>query len=646
MNNTKRKPSAVWCLLLSFLCVFPSVGCSDDNTTNRIPDDWISNLPANLDFDVKGGVKELLLAFDESINVEDLTCIISEENRLWCDVKLVDKTLSVSVSPSVFARSAAVTLIYDKDHKSVINVHQKSDFSAYFTDEACSKLKTGITDAEIAEIPQDKIRELAFALKKGEYNIEFRVADYRPYQHPSIMAAKNKTSKYSLRDNPTGIYAEKDDELLIYLGKVYEGAKISIIIQDLSEGYGNSKTIDLKEGLNRVIAPIGGLIYLLNIVDEDIPLLLETEEAKKDAAAKTVKAHFIFGKVNGYFDLHKHQTQVKWEEILGNAKYQDIDVLGDYSHITWNVEQFKGNDVQSNEGIVTDIVRTIENCDKLVYLEEEFMGLVKYKRMFNNRMHFSVDYQSKSPNASDYRTVYNYSKSYAEIFCNPDRFSKRLWGPAHEVGHCNQTRPGLKWAGMTEVTNNLTALYVQTSFGEPCKLQVDKGNPNDESGIGLPNYNELKNYYEVATAYIIDKKRRHCLPDIDINSRETQLVPFWQLKLYLVDALGQVDFYHDLYEYYRNNPSPSDEGKNSGLDQLDFVRQVCRISGLNLLDFFDKWGFLKSVNTTLNDYGNKIFTITQNQVDVLIKEIESAGYTMPASNVHEITDETWEDFKK
>mgnify|MGYP007055795219 CR=1 FL=1 len=28
------------------------------------------------------------------------------------------------------------------------------------------------------------------------------------------------------------------------------------------------------------------------------------------------------------------------------------------------------------------------------------MGLVKYDKMFNNRMHFSIDYKAKSPNAS------------------------------------------------------------------------------------------------------------------------------------------------------------------------------------------------------------------------------------------------------
>ncbi len=647
-------PNAVWCLLLSFLCLFLNIGCDDDSTTGEIPSDWISDLPATIEFNVTGGSKEVSLTWSEGVNAAHVACILSEENREWCDVKLENNTLAVSVSPSAFARSAAITLVYDKDHKSVVYVNQKSDFSAYFTDESCSELKSGITDAEIEKIPHEKMRELARELKAGRYNTEFRVADYRPYQHPSIMAAKNKTGKYSLRDNPTGIYAEKGDELYIYLGNMYEGAQISIIIQDLNGGYNNSQTIALKEGLNRVVAPIGGLIYLLNNVEEDIPLLLETEEAKKAAAAKTISAHFISGKVNGYFDIRKHKTQERWVEILENAPYQDIDVLGDYSHITWNVEQFKGNNVQSNAGVITDIARTIKNCDDLVYKEQEFIGLVKYHKMFNNRMHFCLDYTAKSPNATDYRTVYSAGKSYAEIFCNPDKFPERLWGTAHEVGHVNQTRPGLKWAGMTEVTNNLKALYVQVYFGETCKLQgkgdASVSNPNIEGSAKLFAANEFDkkkmNLYELSTKYIIEGGRAHCLPNIDIDVRETQLVPLWQLKLYFVDALGQEDFYHDLYEYFRNNPSPSNEGKNAGLDQLDFVRQVCRISGYNMLDFFDKWGFLKPVNTNLNDYGTKPFMITEFQIDELKEEITAAGYAMPASNVHEITDETWEDFKK
>lgn len=652
MKNTKRRtPIVVWCSLLAFLCLFLSVGCNDDSTSNEISNDWISDLPATIDFDVAGGIKEFPLNWKENVNVAHVACILAEENKRWCDVKLENNALSVSVSPSAFARSAAVTLVLDKDHKSVIYVNQKSDFSAYFADASCSSLKPGITDAEIEKIPHEKMRQLARELKAGRYNTEFRVGDFRPYQHPSVMAAINKTGKYSLRDNVTGIYAVEGDEMFVYVGKLYEGAKISLLIQDLNGGYNNYKTVEIHEGLNRIIAPIGGLIYVLNHLEDNIPLQPQTEEDENTIAAKTVNVHFVFGRVNGYFDKNKHQTQEKWEEILANATYQDIDVLGDYSHITWNVEQFKGNNVQSNQGVVTDILRTIDNCDRLVYLEEEFMGLVKYNKMFNNRMHFCLDYTAKSPNATDYRTVYSAGTSYAEIFCNPDKFPVRLWGAAHEVGHVNQTRPGLKWAGLTEVTNNIKCLYCQESFGEPIKLNVKP--TNDASAeAGKPAYNK-DNYatvYDMALDYYVNAGRAHCLPNIKIDYRELQLVPFWQLKLYLVDALGQEDFYHDLYEYFRNNPSPSQQGKNAGLDQLDFVRQVCRISKLNLIDYFKKMGFLKPVNTNLDDYGNKIFIITQNQVDALIAEIEEATekgeYTMAPDNIEYITDSNWETYKK
>lgn len=659
-STRKRMPNAVWCLLLSFLCLALSIGCSDDSTTSEIPNDWIANLPETVDFDVTGGSKEIPLALSEGVNVEHVACILSEENRQWCDVKLEKGTLVVSVSPSAFARSAAIMLVYDAEHKSMVNVNQKSDFGAYFADESCSELRPGITDEEIERIPHEKMRELARELKAGRYDTEFRVADYRPYQHPSIKAATNKTAKYSLRDNVTGMYAEEGDELFIYLNNVYEGADISIIIQDVANGYGSgsSAPIALKEGLNRIIAPNSGLIYLMNHVEDDIPLLLDNADdaTKRLVQAKTVKAHFIFGKVNGYFDLRKHATQEKWVEILNKAPWRDIDVLGDYMHLTWNVENFKGNNVSSNQGVTTDILKSIDNLDRMVWLEQEFSGMVKYNKIPANRVHLCIDYVTDSPNASDYRTVYGDGTGAAEIFCNPAKFPERLWGPAHEVGHVNQIRPGLKWAGMTEVTNNLLVLYVQTSFGAVCKLQNvgdgSVGNPTIEDGSKLYPASEFDknklNLYDVSKKLIIEGKRAHSLPNISSIIRETQLVPFWQLKLFFVDALGQKDFYHDLCEYYRTHSSPSNEGKNAGLDQLDFVRQVCRISGYNMLDFFEKWGFLKPVNTTLNDYSNKIFIITENQVKALKEEIEAAGYKTLAPDVHveDITDDTWENFKQ
>ena len=511
----------------------------------------------------------------------------------------------------------------------------KFDPATIFADNMGLQLKAGVTEKQIKQIPNEYLKELGLALLSGNYESAYRLADYRPYQNPAVMATRNKTSKYSLRDNPTGIYAKADETLAVFVGDIYEGGKVSMLIQDLNGGYNNSKTYELSEGYNEITVEVGGLIYILNHVNDDIPLRLEDadNDQKRNIEAKTVKVHFANGKVNGYFDIQKNKES-DWAQIRDNAKYQEIDVLGEYSHLTWRISDFKKYN--------TEITKTIENLDRLVYLEEEFMGLVKYDKMFNNRMHFSIDYKAKSPNASDYRTVYNAGDYYAEPFCKPENFPTRCWGPAHEVGHCNQTRPGLKWSGLTEVSNNIMSLFIQTSFGRPCKLLVDGCTLKDEKDQTLGTYN---NIYQGATSLIVDGKRPHCLPGIANITRETQLVPFWQLKLYMIDVLEKTDFYHRLYEYFRTHESPSDKGENQGMNQLDFVRQVCDISGLNMLDFFEKWGFLYPVKTTLNDYGNKAFEITEEQIRLLKEEINGKGYRMPRANVHQITESNLNDYK-
>lgn len=169
------------------------------------------------------------------------------------------------------------------------------------------QLKAGVTEKQIKQIPNEYLKELGLALLSGNYESAYRLADYRPYQNPAVMATRNKTSKYSLRDNPTGIYAKADETLAVFVGDIYEGGKVSMLIQDLNGGYNNSKTHELSEGYNEITVEVGGLIYILNHVNDDIPLRLEDadNDQKRNIEAKTVKVHFANGKVNGYFDIQK-----------------------------------------------------------------------------------------------------------------------------------------------------------------------------------------------------------------------------------------------------------------------------------------------------------------------------------------------------
>ncbi len=497
-----------------------------------------------------------------------------------------------------------------------------------FEDKACTRLKPEATRRQIMQIPYEPLRKAALEMLSGSYDSEWRLRTYRPWQDPALMAFANKTGKYSLRDNPTGIYALPGEKMIVAVDKVYPGGSISLMIQDLTGGYGNTQSFPLQEGINEILAPVGGLIYVDNHTAEDLPLLVSDATAgqKTLLESRSVTIHFVSGHQQGYFDVQEHSAE-DWERILAAAPYQDIDVLGRYIHVTWRVSDFKL--------YRTDILLAVQDLDTLVWSEWEFMGLIKYGRTFRNRVHACIDYVASSPNASDYRTVY--TPGYANAFCSHDTFLKRLWVQSHEIGHVNQTRPGMKWAGMTEVTNNIYCLYVQTVFGITPKLQAD--------GIKGSDVNPSENWYCNARDSIILTARPHCEPNQGRSiMRELQLVPFWQLKLYIENVLGQTDFYKDLFEHYRTTPDLDSKQLTEGIMQLDFVRQVCRISGLNLLDFFRKWGFLSPVDTILNDYGNKNFRITSEQITAIEAEINAASYPKPAADVTLITDSNYQTF--
>jgi hypothetical protein len=482
------------------------------------------------------------------------------------------------------------------------------DYTKIFTDFTCSELRPEVTEADIRRIPDADFRRLATALLNNTYNKEFRIAEYRPYQDPAIMANINKTEHYSLRDNPTGIYVNPNEEILVLVGDT-RGQHISMVVQNLINGYGTSRAYPLVEGSNKIKVSDGGLIYILNITNDDIPLILETEADKARAAAKSVKVHFAFGRVNGYFDSQKH-TLADWREMLRTAGHRDIDAVGIRSHITWTVSDFRDAD--------TDILTILEKFDRLVYLQQEFLGLEKYDKMFRNRMYFHVYYNPPAGVAAiAARNRTAYGPGITEAFIRPDRFEARIWGPAHEVGHINQTRPGIRWRDKTEVTVNIYSMYSQQQFGQSSRLLQSDG-------------------YAAGWARIVDTGVPFGSSTV-ANQFFPKLVPFWQLHLYLTDALGQKDFYRDLHEHYRITPTLSNAGVTDGVYQLDFVRQVCRVSGFNLENFFRSWGFLTPI-----DEPNMV--ITQAQINTLLTEIRQLPQP-PHQDIHLITETNLDSYR-
>ncbi len=468
-----------------------------------------------------------------------------------------------------------------------------------FTDETCSELRPGITLEEIDTCRYAFYRNIAMHMMNGTYPTEFRIQEYRAWPNPNEDAAQNKTGTYGQLDNPTGISVRQNEEIMVFVGPM-NGKSISIGVQELQvsngDGYGVT-TFGLQEGMNKLRMPKSGLLYVLY------------KDSDYESAPK-VKIHIASGEVNGYFDIEKHDAE-DWDRLLDAAVNYNFDVVGKYSHLTFPVIHLR---LYAGNGV--DLINLY---DEMVYEQQQFMGLEKYGKMFRNRMYFHVMYTSYMY-ATSYRTAYNVSTLSTVL--DPERLKTSSWGPAHELGHIHQTRPGLRWQGMIEVTNNIHALYIQTLWGNQSRLM------NADSGYANRYEKAMTNYFTSGQAHALDG---------DVFCR---LVPFWQLYLYFDKAKGNSDFYKDVYEYVRVQPDQN----GAGNQQTEFVWNCCQQAERDLTDFFEKWGFLTPVDTLIGDYGTARMTVTEERIQE-IKDLASR-YPKPDAAFEYITDANVELFKQ
>lgn len=498
------------------------------------------------------------------------------------------------------------------------------DYSTLFTDASCSELKTGITEDDIAQCEYPFFKNIAYYMIKGKYPAEFRISEFKAYPNPDIQSETHKTNPYSQLDNPTGISVKAGENLIVLVGDTH-GYDIGLRVQNLdapeNDGFGGV-TYLLNQGINKLTISEQGLVYVMYVT-----------KTLDDPAAAPVKIHFASGKVNGYFDSQNPEHNGRWSELLNKATNRYFDVLGKYAHLT-----FETSDLRTYTGSKGD--ELIDLYDKIVYSEQQLLGLEKYDKMFRNRMYLNVMYKSYMY-ATAYHTAYN--RTTMNEICSPEKLkTSACWGPAHEIGHCNQTRLGVMWIGMTEVTNNIMSEYIQTTiFGQDSRIQTE-----DMGDVYRNRYSKAWNGIIVAGSSHADFSN---IGD-DANDVFCKLVPFWQLELYFGKVLGRTPlqqsdkggFYPDVYEYARNKDYT---GMTDGDIQLDFVYNCCLSAKMNLLDFFEKWGFLTPVNKKIEDYDTRTLTVTPDMVDALRHKVNGLGYSKPDVALEYISDNSFELYK-
>ena len=467
------------------------------------------------------------------------------------------------------------------------------DYKSIFANDLCTEVRPNVTETQISAISDPFFRNLVFYIKEGKYNKEFRVASYKPYQDPAIIAQKNKTFACSMLDNPTGIYVKEGEDLIAFVGDTHGFRNLSIRVQNLDkpggDGFNDPVYYSLYPGFNKIRITKPGLVYVIYLVGEG--------QADK---MKPIDIHFATGRVNGYYNSQDPHLKDRWKELLSKANYKYFDVLGKYAHLTFETQAFRDF---TPEGI--ELTKTY---DSIVHNEWILHGYYKYpKRKPLTRMYLHVMYH-----AFMYATWYHtaYVNSTQRDILNPDKMRNphsqgAAWGPSHELGHVNQVSPGLKWRGMTEVTVNIPSEYITTYvFKQPSRLQVEE----------LDYYRN--NRYTKAFTEVIAKKAPFCKAgDVFCN-----LVPFWQLELYFGKTLGLTPrlaadghsgFYPDLYEFLKVEP----DQPNPGTQQTEFPYAASHVGKKDLTHFFEQWGFFREVNTIVDDYGKEQMTVTKQRAD-------------------------------
>ncbi|MDE6448888.1 MAG: M60 family metallopeptidase [Muribaculaceae bacterium] len=471
-----------------------------------------------------------------------------------------------------------------------------------FTDLSCSELRNDVTDEKIDGL-NDYFRLVAKQLRDNTYDPyekDFRIRDYMPYSINVEWADRLMTNIYSDLDNPTGICVENGDEVVVCVGETH-GNSVSLqiigddLIKDDRGDYLQTQisgpTYLLKEGVNKLTMTQEGQLFIM----------YHLQDITADNA-KPIRIHFAPGskaKVSGYFDLDEHKTDTKFSEIMGKAVHKKIAIKGERVILYFNRSKIYAD----------KIVGRIQMWDQIAAWEQEFAGIdrnfgrEKGKGFYNHIMCISPEANNGQLYlwSSDYRTAYiwsalkNVNLDLEESLSRPGK----TWGVAHEFGHFHQK--AMNWEPSTETNANIFAHYVNERMGK-----------YTSHGYGLHNLANLRAETNGDWPYIArcDAKYK------EINNRM-----WWQLYIYYAKVLDNKNFYVKVHDYMREKKL--DRYNDPGKKQLEFAKACSFAAQEDLTDFFELWGFFKTLDWEY-DTGRRI-KIT----DAMVKEAKEYMQQFP-----------------
>lgn len=308
----------------------------------------------------------------------------------------------------------------------------------------------------------------------------------------------------------------------------------------------------LEPGTNQIKSPYGGLIYLI----------------PKSAKAGFQASINISGGVSTPSFVRGETTNEEWHRSIKNNPAPWGELIGE--HVIFTLPKETLLTMENPEEIIEHWDRVTESYNEFVGIDPEFplphKGLDRQHRYVAD-VQISAGYMH-----AGYPMMIPIDPAASHVV-DPNLALERGWGFWHEMGHEYQQNPW-KWGDITEVSVNIYTLYIQEKFTDVQRLiQVN---------------NQGKSHYDLAFEHIANSSPDKKYTDVDLMER---LVLFKQLQL----AYGW-DFYTDLHIAYRE--LPANELPNSDQEKIEkLVYMTSKLSGENLVSFFEKWGWRISEKT-------------------------------------------------
>ena len=478
----------------------------------------------------------------------------------------------------------------------------------FFADELFTKLRPGVTAAQVAGMKSPVLRALAESMLKGEHAAEWRVARAEPYLPVDAVAKALKTSPYSRFENPVGLNFKKGEQVVIFVGDT-KGENLALKVHSFSRE-GASHTYPLKPGANLLTMLGHGNAYLEYF----------TANAAK---APVVPVHIAAGgAAQGVFDITRRHTNADWKKLLASDAGEILDIRGHRVQLAYPVATLRKTCPDKGSELIA-------LYDEIIAHQHAIMGLDKHKKRPKNRMFGRVIWNGYMH--ADGTGAAFHDNTLGGI-ANPDKVPANAWGIAHEFGHVNQTRPGMKWVSTTEVTNNIFSSWTNWRLN-PGDMRLEHEPCDAGDGLGSVRGGRFNAFLNAA---LVAKENWLCQRGPDKMSgyenggdHFVKLAPLWQLQLYFAEAgFGNRDFYADIFEVVRK----TDESKlSNGRLQLNFMKNACDSARQDLTDFFAATGMLKPIDRELDDYTRGQLTITEADCKELVAYAKR--YPKPASPV-------------